>query len=167
MEKTSRPPKIIVFGIGNLLLKDEGIGVHIAHVLQKIPSPSNVELEVIDGGTLSDAFLSLEEVDKLIVVDAVQTGGEPGEIYRFSPKDIRLDDGILTSVHQVSLLEYLWMVERFGDGPKNTVIIGIEPEDMSWGLELSAGLQQRIPQIIKVVLKEVELGHPDDSEKGE
>ena len=49
--RTNRPPKIIVLGMGNLLLKDEGIGVHIAHALQRTPSPGNVELEVIDGGT--------------------------------------------------------------------------------------------------------------------
>ena len=153
--------------MGNLLLKDEGIGVHIAHALQRTPSSGNVELEVIDGGTLPDAPLAFEEVDKLIVVDAVQAGGEPGEIYRFRPEDIRLDDRILTSLHQISLLENLWLMEQFRQKPKNVVIIGIEPEDMNWGLELSTKLQQRTPQIIRVVLEEVDSEHPDKPEKGE
>ena len=159
--------KIVVLGMGNLLLKDEGIGVHVAHAMQEMTSPDNVELEVIDGGTLPDAPLSFEEVDKLIVVDAVQAGGEPGAIYRFGPEDIGLDDRILTSLHQISLLENLWLMERFSRKPKDVVIIGIEPEDMNWGLELSAKLQQRSPQIVKAVLEEVGLDHPDKAEKGD
>ena len=158
--------KIVVLGMGNLLLKDEGIGVHIARALQATPSPGKVELEVIDGGTLPDAPLSFEEADKLIVVDAVQAGGEPGAIYRFRPEDIRLDNRILTSLHQISLLENLWLMERFRQKPKDVVIIGIEPEDMNWGLELSLKLQQRVPQIIKVVLAEIGLGYLDKPEKG-
>ena len=163
----TNPNKVVVLGIGNLLLKDEGIGVHIAQALQEAPLPNNVELEVLDGGTLPDASLSFGEVDKLIVVDAVQAGGEPGAIYRFRPEDIKTDDRVLTSLHQVSLLENLWMMERFGQKSEDVVIIGIEPKDMNWGLELSTKLQQRIPQIIKVVLEEVGLKHPDKPEKGE
>ena len=159
--------KVAVVGMGNLLLKDEGIGVHVAHALEGIPSPGNVELEVIDGGTLPDAPLSLEEFDKLIVVDAVQAGGEPGAIYRFHLEDIRLDDGTFTSLHQISLLENLWLMEQFGQKPKNVVIVGVEPEDMNWGLDLSAKLQKRTPQIIKVVLEEIGLEYPDKPEKGE
>ncbi len=135
--------------------------------MEETPSPGNVELEVLDGGTLPDVFLSLGEVDKLIVVDAVQGGSKPGTIYRFRPEDIRLDNRMLTSLHQISLLENLWLTEQFGQKPKEVVIIGIEPEDMNLGLELSAKLQQRIPRILKVVLEEIGLKHPDKPEKGE
>ncbi|MFC1988149.1 hydrogenase maturation protease [Chloroflexota bacterium] len=159
--------KVTVLGMGNLLLKDEGIGVHVANALEGIPSPGNVELEVIDGGTLPDAPLSFGELDKLVVVDALQTGGESGAIYRFRLEDIRLGDKIFTSLHQISLLENLWLMGQFGQRPKEVVIIGIEPEDMNWGLDLSAKLQKRIPQIIKVVLEEIGLEHPDKPEKGE
>jgi len=163
----TKPVKITVLGMGNQLLKDEGIGVHIARALEGTASPSNVELEVIDGGTLPDAPLAFEDVDKLIVVDALQTGGEPGAVYRFRPEDIGLDDKILTSLHQISLLENLWLMEQFSRRPKNVVIIGIEPYDLNWGLELSEKLQERVPQIINVVLKEVGLDYPDKPEKGE
>ena len=167
MATINRTPRVVVLGMGNLLLKDEGIGVHVAQAMEETPSPDNVELEVLDGGTLPDAFLSLGEVDKLIVVDAVQGGSKPGTIYRFRPEDIRLDNGMLTSLHQMSLLENLWLTERFGQKPKEVVIIGIEPEDINLGLELSAKLQQRIPRILKVVLEEIGLKHPDKPEKGE
>jgi len=164
--RTNHSSKVAVVGVGNILLRDEGIGVHVARALQEAPSPDNVELEVIDGGTLPDVVLTLGEVDKLIVVDAVRTGGEPGEIYRFRPEDIKLGNRVLTSLHQISLLENLWLMERFSQKPGDVVIIGVEPEDMNWGLELSAKLQQRIPQIIRVVLEEAGSEYPR-SEKGE
>ena len=167
MTTITHPAKVIVLGMGNLLLRDEGIGVHVANVLQGSPIPDNVSLEVIDGGTLPDAVLSLDTADKLIVVDAVQTGGEAGAIYRFHPEDIDLDEVTITSLHQISLLENLWLLERFGDGPKDVVIIGVEPEDISLGLELSGKLQQRIPQIVTTVIEEINSTNPGKPEKGE
>ena len=105
--------------------------------------------------------------DKLIIVDAVKSGGEPGAIYRFCPEDISSDDRALTSLHQMSLLENLWLMERFGRKPEEIVIIGIEPEDMGLGLELSPGLQRMMPRIIEVVLRELEVGNTRNPEKGE
>ena len=164
---TSNPEKIVVMGMGNLLLRDEGIGVHIAHAMQKTPPPANMELEIVDGGTLPDAPFTFENIDKLIIVDAVETGGEPGAIYRFRPEDLGLNSEALTSLHQISLLENLWLMERFTQRPREVVIIGVEPEDMNWGLELSATLQQKIPQIIKVVMDEVGSDYSYKAEKGE
>lgn len=167
MTTITHPAKVIVLGMGNLLLRDEGIGVHVANSLEGVPVPDNVSLEVIDGGTLPDAVLSLDAADKLIVIDAVQTGGETGAIYRFHPEDIDLDEVTITSLHQISLLENLWLMERFGDGPKDIVIIGIEPEDISLGLELSGKLQQLIPQIVRIVMEEINSTDPGEPEKGE
>jgi len=160
------PIKVVVLGMGNLLLKDEGIGVHVAHALQGAPSSSEVELEVRDGGTLPDALLSLEDVDKVVIVDAVQGGSEAGTIYRFGNEDVRLENRSFTSLHQMSLLESLWLTEKFGQKPKEVVIIGVEPEDMNLGLELSAKLEQKLPEIIEVVLAEAGLNHSDEPVKG-
>ena len=166
MTTTEQAPKVVVLGMGNVLLGDEGIGVHVAHALEEAPPPCNVALEILDGGTLPDIVASLGEVDKLIIVDAVQGGDEPGVIYRFRPEEIRLDNEVFTSLHQINLLEELWMTERFGQKPKEVVIIGVEPEDMSLGLELSAKLQERIPRIIEVVLEEAVMDNTINSEKG-
>ena len=164
---TEQVPRVVILGVGNLLLGDEGIGVHVAHALEETPSPGNVALEVLDGGTLPDIVASVGEADKLIIVDAVQGGDEPGAIYRFRPEEISLDNNeVFTSLHQINLLEELWMTERFGQKPKEVVIIGVEPEDMSLGLELSAKLQERIPQIIEVVLEEVGIDNTLNAEKG-
>ena len=155
---TQKSKKVVVLGVGNLLLKDEGIGVHVAHAMNGTASPADMEVEVVDGGTLPEAAISCEGGDKLIVVDAVQAGGEPGAVYRFHREDIEVDDRLFTSLHQLSLLDNLWLMEKFGQKPKEVVIIGIEPEDMDCGLELSATLQERIPQIIDVVMNEIHSG---------
>ena len=153
--KTEQASRVVVLGVGNILLGDEGIGVHVAHALEEMPSPASPALEVIDGGTLPDIVTSLGEVDKLIIVDAVKGGDEPGTIYRFRPEEISPEDNeVFTSLHQINLLEELWLVERFGQKPKEVVIIGVEPEDIKLELELSVKLQQRIPRIIEVVLEE-------------
>ena len=156
--------EVVILGMGNELLKDEGIGVHVARLLQQEPSLGDVE--VVDGGTLPDAPLVGEGVGKLIIVDAVQAGGEPGAIYRFHPEDVDVGGKTLTSLHQISLLEDLWLIEHFGQKPKEVIIIGIEPEDMSSGLELSAKLQKQVPQIIDLVLKEAGMEHTVNLRKG-
>lgn len=146
-------PRNVVVGIGNLLLKDEGIGVHLAQALERIPWP--IDFEVIDGGTSPDLFPLLEGVDKLVVVDAAQGGGEPGDIYRFTLDRLSLEDSINTSAHQIGLVETLMMMKALGTAPEKTVIIGVEPKEIDWGLDLSPELERKIPEIIAMVLEEI------------
>ena len=142
-------------GIGNLLLKDEGIGVHVAHSLERAPSPGDVELQVVDGGTSPHLLPLVEGADKLIILDAAKGGGEPGAIYRFGPEAINIEDEGITSVHQIGLVETLRIMKSLGREPKKVVIIGIEPKEIDYGLELSPELERRIPEITAMVLKEI------------
>jgi hydrogenase maturation protease len=146
---------VVVVGIGNLLLKDEGIGVHVAHALEHAPSPSDVELQVIDGGISPHLLPLFEGVDKLIILDAAKGGGEPGAIYRFAPEAVNIEERAITSVHQIGLLETLRLMKSLGKQPKRIVIIGIEPKEIDYGLELSPELERRIPDITAIVLKEI------------
>lgn len=142
----------MVLGVGNILLKDEGIGVHAAHALQEMPLDEGVE--VIDGGTSPDIIPLVEGADKLIVIDAALGGEEPGTIYRFSPEDIAAKSAGLVSAHQMSFVENLRTMKGLGIEPREVVIIGVEPKEMNWGLEPSPELQERIPKIVKAVLQE-------------
>ncbi|MFH0913960.1 MAG: HyaD/HybD family hydrogenase maturation endopeptidase [Chloroflexota bacterium] len=142
----------VVLGMGNVLLRDEGIGVHIVRRLQEMALPENVR--AVDAGTL-DISPYFAQATRLIIVDAVKGGGEPGSIYRFCSQDVKPEQHVLTSVHQVGLLDELWLREMAGQSTKEVVIIGIEPENMDWGLELSPRLRDRIPRIINLVLEEV------------
>ena len=148
--------RIAVIGIGNLLLKDEGVGVHIVHALQEIQLPDNVD--IIDGGTSPDIFYRLEGVDKLIIIDAARAGGEPGAVYRFDQRDIPWEARKVISLHEVGLLESLEIMEVIGDRPKQVVIIGIEPKEIDWGLELSPELEEMVPQVVGLVLEEINRG---------
>ena len=151
--------RFAVVGVGNLLLKDEGIGVHIAHALQQIDIPDNVK--IIDGGTSLDLPDYLKDTDKLIIIDAVKTGGQPGTIYRFHPYDMDIESEGIISLHELGLAQSLKMMRLIGNEPKETVIIGIEPKEIDWGTELSAELQQKIPEIINAVLGEISPQLPD------
>jgi hydrogenase maturation protease len=147
--------KTVVLGTGNELFKDEGVGVHVARILQtKLPSSSN-DVEVIDGGTSPDIWSLIDGAGKLIVVDAVRGGCEPGTIYRFTPQQIVAERGLITSVHQMGILENLSLMELVGGKLEETVIIGVEPAELEPGLELSAKLQERMPKIIQTVLEEI------------
>lgn len=144
---------VVVIGVGNLLLKDEGIGIHALKALQKIGLPPYIRL--IDGGTSPDLIAFTKAGDKLIIVDAARAGGEPGTIYRFRPEDLAEEKGILTSAHEMGVVPNLKLMTLLDNEPKKTVIIGIEPKEIDFGIELSAELQQKIPEIVRVVLKEI------------
>ncbi|MBA7663105.1 Hydrogenase 1 maturation protease [subsurface metagenome] len=96
-------------GVGNILCRDEGVGVHIVQELQAHDLPGNVVL--IEAGTsVLDAFLDAARADKVIVIDAVQGGGEPGSIYRFPIDSISPGGRFkVTSLHQISLHESINM----------------------------------------------------------
>ena len=144
-----------VVGIGNVLLGDEGVGVHVARAFGEVAQADNADIDVIDGGTSPDVFLLLDRVRKLILIDAVNGGGSPGSIYRFHPDDIVTEGKYTVSAHQIDLWDGLRMMELSGCKPDEVVIIGVEPKEISWGTELSPELRDKIPQIVKVVMSEI------------
>ncbi|HUW45479.1 MAG TPA: HyaD/HybD family hydrogenase maturation endopeptidase [Dehalococcoidia bacterium] len=140
-----------VLGIGNVLLRDEGVGCHVIHALEGIPLP---DVKIIDGGTCPDVLQFLEDTDKLIIVDAVEGGGTPGQIYRFHLEDITLEQKPFLSLHDMRLVDNL-MLMKFWHSVDETVVIGVEPKEINWGLELSPELQEKMPQIIDAILSEL------------
>jgi hydrogenase maturation protease len=146
-------PRVVVIGVGNLLMKDEGIGIHAVQALQEIALPPGVSL--VDGGTSPDLIACTQAGDKLIIIDAARAGGEPGAIYRFRPEDLAEEKGTLTSVHELGVTQNLGLMSLLGNKPSETIIIGIEPGEISAGLELSPELQKKLPAIVKAVLKEI------------
>lgn len=156
LKSENRSTGTVVIGFGNLLLKDEGVGVHIIQSLQKLSLEENGELMIIDGGTCPDILYLLPEgIGKLIIVDAVKGGGKPGDIYRFTPNDFIFSRGIFTSVHQIGLAECLKGLELLDAQPSEIIIIGVEPKDLDWGFEISQELKKILPQVIDLLVKEV------------
>jgi len=146
--------RILILGVGNLLLSDEGVGVHIARTLMEMAFPPQVR--VVEGGTDGFGLMHiLLEADRLILVDAIRGGGPPGSIYRFEIEDCPpFPDTYKTSVHQISILEVINLSGLIGSPPRTT-IIGVEPKCLEMGMDLSPEIQAKIPRVIQLVHEEV------------
>lgn len=147
--------KRIVVGIGNLLLQDDGVGVHVIRALEQRPLPSDVEL--LDGGTAGcDLLPFLTGAEKIIVVDAVQGGGPPGAVYRLTPEDCGgpQADGAI-SLHDLGVLVVLHDLQLLEGRSVPVVIIGIEPGQIDVGMELTPEVEARIPQVVNLIVREL------------
>ena len=144
----------MVMGVGNVLLSDEGLGVHFINSLTKESLPENVEL--LEGGTAGlELIHPIQDVDFLIIVDAVNAEDEPGAIFRFEPDDLRiLPPQFQVSFHQVGILEVWAMANVLGKAP-NTLIFGIQPKSLEMGLELTPEVQVVLPKVKELVLQEI------------
>ena len=152
VERSRRP--ILVLGIGNILLRDEGVGVRVIERMQKMRLPDNVEL--VDGGTAGVDLLDvLAERKKVIVIDAVQADCEPGTVLRFTADDLTQPDGVGMSLHELGLGEALTMTKQLGCEPADVVVFGIKPRDISCGLELSDQISASVPRVVELVLAEI------------
>ena len=158
-----RAMKTVVVGVGNLLMGDEGVGVHIVERLKHLPLPSDVV--VVDGGT---QFWGDEEIlngaKKLIVIDAVLGGGTPGTIYRFGLDELEDEtEGLRLSCHDMGLIEKLRLMQLAGVQPRQTVIIGVEPAHVEYSTSLSKEVESKVPEIIDVVMTELTLPAEDEA----
>jgi len=149
-----RKKQILILGVGNLLLSDEGVGVHVARKLMEMDFPPQVE--VLEGGTDGFALMHvILQTNRLILVDAVRGGGPPGSIYRFEIEDCPpFPDIYKTSVHQISILEVINLSGLIGSTPRTT-IIGVEPHCLDMGMDLSPEIQAKIPRVIQLIEEEV------------
>lgn len=150
----SLPPKVLILGVGNLLLKDDGFGVHLIKDLEGTSFPENIQL--LEAGTVSHQLIPLfHSIDYLIVIDVVDAGDRPGSIFRFSPDDMSYRSEQKLSLHQISLIDVLQMAALTGAKPK-AMIIGVQPKDVSsWSLDLSDEVKAVIPRVRDLIFEEL------------
>jgi hydrogenase maturation protease len=137
---------VLVAGLGNLLLKDDGVGVHAVRALQH-GVPRGVRAVEI-GTAVLDALHLVEWADRVLAIDAMQAGGDPGTIYRYGVEDVA-DRTIGASLHEVDLVAALRFLTN-GHRPEITVL-GVEPETIAAGLELSPSVQAALPRLVAAV----------------
>jgi hydrogenase maturation protease len=149
-------PDIMILGIGSILFSDDGFGIRVAQRIEnEYEFPDNVL--VVDGGVLGINLLGVISKPKhLIVVDTMRNKGRPGDLYRLEgdaiPERIRAKN----SLHQVDFLEALTLCQALDNVPQ-TVIIGIEPEDIqTLSLVLTPTVQAQIETVIRMVLSELD-----------
>jgi hydrogenase maturation protease len=145
---------ILILGVGNMLLGDEGVGVHVAQRLQDRPLPRHVE--VLDGGTIGYELLSyLYGKRKVIIVDALNADAKPGSVIRLTPDEIDMEKPRSLFVHQGGLHELLHFAKQLEPQPE-IVLYGIVPASTErMTANLSDGLEQRMPAILAFLTDEV------------
>ena len=147
--------EILVLGIGNTILKDEGVGVRVAERMMKMPLPP--EVEVMDGGIKGlDLLYFIEGRQKVIVVDAVKAEAPSGTLFRFTDKDLAAKKGVLRSAHGIDFSDVVALAGFTGTKPPEIVFLGIEPEDLSVSMELSPKIEEMVPVLINLVMKEID-----------
>jgi len=153
---------ILVLGVGNLLLADEGAGIHVVNQLRKMPLAPEVEL--MDGGTGGFELIAhFRGRKKVIMIDAVKTGGKPGTVFRFKPEDICLHQDKAISVHQFGLQELFFFARKIT--PRLEIVVyGIVPEDTKqFRTELSPAVRMGIEKMLPLLLEEIRRhGEKDD-----
>ncbi len=157
---------ILVMGVGNILSSDDGFADAVLRALEDEELPDQVEL--FDAGTsaidLMDVF---DGRRKLIVLDAVRGGQQPGTLYRFSPEQVENGGLPMNSLHQVGLLETLKLAELVDCKPQQTVVIGVQPSSTALGIGLCDEVRQAVPQAVRLVVDEIEHVMGVDDPRGE
>ncbi len=144
---------IALVGIGNILLKDEGVGVHVINAIREKYTFSP-EVEIIDGGTLGLDLLPLfEGKDKILIVDAVNFGKEPGHIGVIEDDDIPSVLHAKLSVHHIGLSDVLFAAKLMDIKPAKICLIGIQPQSLDVGLEMTECISGKIENLVDLTIK--------------
>ena len=145
---------ITLLGLGSLLMQDEGVGVHAVRYLQEHYETTG--LEIIDGGTGGmDLLPFIENRDRLLVVDAANFGKEPGYIGILRNEEIPALFGVKASLHHLGLADVLAAAQLMDMAPKEICLIGIQPQTIALGLELTELIQKKLPDLVALIIKQL------------
>lgn len=149
---------ILIVGVGNRLLGDEGAGLHIIDRLSEIPIPSHVD--VVDCGCdLLSLASYANKPQKIIVIDAIRAGGRPGRAYRFDYAELGAKQSRMGPAHQLKTLEIFELLKRVYPDMCNCQItlIGVEPQTIGLSTDLSKEVRDSLADITRLVLQEIPL----------
>jgi hydrogenase maturation protease len=146
--------KILVMGIGNTLLGDEGVGVYALRELEKLPWPDGVEF--LDGGIFSQDFFHLyQDYAWLVVLDCVKAGGEPGTLYRLGEADLAKASRQAVGVHDFGMLDSLTFAEVLGGQRPSLVVLGVEPQEIGWFEGLTPAVAEALPLLVDAASRQI------------
>ena len=146
---------VLVLGIGNVLLTDEGIGVRALNELQRRYSFSD-NVELMDGGTAGIELLRhIRKRKHLIIIDAMTFDQEPGTVMRVEGEDVPAAFRTRISPHQLGLSDLLAAAMLTNELPKNLVLFGVEPASIDIGLDLTDAVEASLGKLIGAVTEEL------------
>jgi hydrogenase maturation protease len=149
---------VAVLGIGNPLCRDDGAGIRMIEEMRN--SGRYGDIDLIDGGTAPDLFSLLgENVERLIIVDALKGGGPAGSVYRLDIRDENISDDTPVSLHGLGVLDSLLMMKKLDMKRPRVILVGIEPADTSYGMGLTPQLEAAVPAVINAIDEEIRSAH--------
>ncbi|HZC06020.1 MAG TPA: HyaD/HybD family hydrogenase maturation endopeptidase [Ktedonobacterales bacterium] len=151
-EDEESAPEIVVLGLGNRLRRDEGLGIcALERLYQRYTLPSGVQL--VDGGVLGLELLAyVESTRRLLVLDAALTGGEPGDLLRLEDDQAPAYLGMRASPHEIGLADLLAVAQLRGRSPESVVILGMQPDTIELGWELTPAVASRLDHLVEAAV---------------
>lgn len=143
--------RILIAGVGNELLSDDGVGVHAVRELQKHPLTGVTLAEI--GTAILHGLHFLEQADRVLVIDAAKGGKPPGTVYLFSATEAT-EAKAITSIHSMGLREAARFLMTGQPAPPITVL-GVEPATLAYGMNLSPQVQAALPQVVALAQETV------------
>lgn len=146
----------LVIGVGSPLMGDDGLGLAALEAL-RAGWTFEPELELMDGGTWGMNLLPfIETVPRVLILDAIRAGGEPGDFVRLEDDEIPRFFATKLSPHQIDLKEVLALAELRGTLPASTIVLGLEPAVVEMSASLSAPVRAGLPTLVARVLEQLE-----------
>ncbi len=143
---------VTLIGLGNILMRDEGVGVHAVRAIQagyEVPAG----LEIVDGGTSAlDLLPYIEKRERVLFVDAVNFGREPGFIKVLESREIPAIFGTKGSLHHLGLMDVLATAQLLDISPQEICLIGIQPQAIEVGLELTETIQAKMELFLAQIM---------------
>lgn len=145
----------LILGLGNTIMSDDGIGpLVIENVRQDIVLPPGVTL--LDGGTLGlDLLPHLEQVERLIILDAVEIGQPAGTCVRLEGDQVPMALETKLSPHQMGMKDLLAVAQLMGQLPAEIILLGVQPQVLEMGTELSPPVAAAVPLLVTMVKDEI------------
>lgn len=144
-----------LLGLGSILMQDDGVGVHaIRHIQEHYETPG---VEIIDGGTSGlDLLPYLENRDRVLIVDAADFREAPGYIGVLRGDEIPALFGVKGSLHHLGLMDVLATAQLLDIAPQEICLIGVQPQTVSLGLELTEIIQGKLEELIGRIIGQLE-----------
>ncbi|MBY0431367.1 MAG: HyaD/HybD family hydrogenase maturation endopeptidase, partial [Rhodospirillales bacterium] len=148
--------RVVVLGVGNILLSDEGVGVRAVEALQEAYA-FPPEVEVLDGGTLGMELLDpLAGADHLIIADCIKAGQTAGTLLRYAGDQVPAFFRTKISPHQVGMSDVLATLKLMGQEPGSVTLHGIQPASMETGMELTSLIAERLPALVQALAADIQ-----------